>query len=226
MYLRSRAVCVGAVAVGLVDHEHVGDLQDARLRGLDAVAHARREQHERRVGQRHDLDLGLTDADGLHDARRRTRPRPARAAPAASPRTRPPRWPRVAIERMKTPGSVAWSPIRTRSPSSAPPENGAGRVDGEHADPLVLLAESTHQRGRGRRLADAGSAGEADDLGAPGVRGERPPPPGAAAALPSSTREISRATARGSPSRARSTSPVTSTAVATAKDTRPWRARG
>ncbi len=37
---------------------------------------------------------------------------------------RPPRWPRVAIERMNTSGSVAWSCIRTRSPSSAPPENG------------------------------------------------------------------------------------------------------
>ena len=31
---------------------------------------------------------------------------------------------RLAIERMKTPSSVAWSCMRTRSPSSAPPENG------------------------------------------------------------------------------------------------------
>ena len=37
---------------------------------------------------------------------------------------RPPRCPRVAIERMNTPSSVACSPIRTRSPSNAPPENG------------------------------------------------------------------------------------------------------
>ena len=39
-------------------------------------------------------------------------------------RARPPRWPRVAIERMKTPGSVAWSCMRTRSPRMAPPVNG------------------------------------------------------------------------------------------------------
>ena len=37
---------------------------------------------------------------------------------------RPPRWPREAIDRMKTPPSVAWSCMRTRSPSRAPPENG------------------------------------------------------------------------------------------------------
>ena len=36
----------------------------------------------------------------------------------------PPRCPRVAIERMKTPGSVACSCMRTRSPSSAPPVYG------------------------------------------------------------------------------------------------------
>jgi hypothetical protein len=37
---------------------------------------------------------------------------------------RPPRWPRVAIDRMNTPSSSAWSPMRTRSPRIAPPENG------------------------------------------------------------------------------------------------------
>ena len=36
----------------------------------------------------------------------------------------PPRCPRVAIERMKTPSSVAWSAMRTRSPRMAPPEKG------------------------------------------------------------------------------------------------------
>ncbi len=37
---------------------------------------------------------------------------------------RPPRWPREAIDRMKTSGSAVCSAIRMRSPSSAPPENG------------------------------------------------------------------------------------------------------
>jgi hypothetical protein len=37
---------------------------------------------------------------------------------------RPPRWPRLPIERMKTSGSRKWSASRMRSPSSAPFENG------------------------------------------------------------------------------------------------------
>ena len=36
----------------------------------------------------------------------------------------PPRWPRVPIERMKTPGSRKWSESLIRSPSSAPCVNG------------------------------------------------------------------------------------------------------
>jgi hypothetical protein len=44
-----------------------------------------------------------------------------RAAPCVA-EARPPRCPRVAIERMKTPGSSVWRCMRRRSPSSAPPE--------------------------------------------------------------------------------------------------------
>ena len=39
-------------------------------------------------------------------------------------RARPPSEPRVAIERMKTPGSSACACMRMRSPSTAPPVNG------------------------------------------------------------------------------------------------------
>src|SRR2546425_9446392 len=57
----------------------------------------------------------------------RTRFRPAasmRSTASAAARDRPPRAPRVAIERMKTPGSRARSLMRIRSPRIAPPENG------------------------------------------------------------------------------------------------------
>ena len=36
----------------------------------------------------------------------------------------PPKWPRVARERMNTPSSVAWRCMRTRSPRMAPPLKG------------------------------------------------------------------------------------------------------
>src|SRR6476659_6411714 len=51
-----------SLTVGLVDDEDVTDLEDAGLGGLDAVAHAGGEEHDRRVGQARDLDLGLADA--------------------------------------------------------------------------------------------------------------------------------------------------------------------
>ena len=134
---RSRPYLVGALAVGLVDHEHVADLEDAGLRGLDAVAHAGREEHDGGVGQRRDLDLALARRPRSRRAPRRSRPRRARAAPAGSStparrggRGRP-------SSGCRRPSSSAWSPIRTRSPSSAPPENGDDGSIGQHADPLA-----------------------------------------------------------------------------------------
>ena len=59
----------------------------------------------------------------------------------------------MAIERMKTPGSVAWSCMRTRSPRMAPPLKGDGGIDGQDRDLLVLGPEVPDQRARERRLA-------------------------------------------------------------------------
>ena len=118
----SRDRAVGAVAVGLVDDEDVGDLEDAGLDRLDVVAHARAPARRRRCRRR-----------------ARCRPRPAPRPPSRRGRRRSPRRrarrrrrrsrgrgrpgaPRVAIERMKTPGSVACSCMRI-----AVAEDGAAR---------------------------------------------------------------------------------------------------
>ena len=85
---------------------------------------------------------------------------------------RPPRWPRVPIERMKTPGSRKWSVRRMRSPSSAPCVNG---LDGStEITPTVwsCAADVADERADQARLADAGRAGDADRVGAAGVRVE------------------------------------------------------
>ena len=71
-----------------------------------------------------DLDLDLADADGLDEDPRAGPTASSRRMASGVARARPPRWPRVAIERMNTPGSVAWSCMRTRSPRMAPPVNG------------------------------------------------------------------------------------------------------
>ena len=63
--LEVAAGLVGALAVGLVDHEHVGDLHQAGLVGLHAVTPARVDHDDGGVGLAGDLDLHLADADGL-----------------------------------------------------------------------------------------------------------------------------------------------------------------
>src|SRR5262245_28938632 len=73
----------------------------------------------------------------------------------------PPSAPRVAIERMNTPGSRKCSDSRIRSPSSAPPRNG---------DLAVLHALVADQRADQGRLAGAGRPREADHGGVAGAR--------------------------------------------------------
>ena len=61
--LRRRALGTGPVA--LVDDDDVGDLEQARLDGLDLVAHLRRLEDDRRVGRGRHLHLALAGADRL-----------------------------------------------------------------------------------------------------------------------------------------------------------------
>ena len=62
---------------------------------------------------------------------------------------------------------MAWSCIRTRSPSSAPPENGEDGSTASTPTRLPCSAVRRDQRRRRGRLADAGRAGQADDLAWP-----------------------------------------------------------
>ena len=86
---------------------------------------------------------------------------------------RPPSAPRLAIERMNTPGSRKWSVRRIRSPSSAPLVNGEdGSMERTATDALTLALE-LGQRAHERRLAHSGRPGEADDGGAAGLGVDR-----------------------------------------------------
>ena len=69
---------------------------------------------------------------------RRTRRRPSAGAPRAPRAASPPSAPRLAIERMKTPGSRKCSTRRIRSPSTAPPLN--GEVGSTERTPTVAPA--------------------------------------------------------------------------------------
>ena len=69
---RSRRVSSAPGSVGLVDHEHVGDLEQPGLVGLHGVAPAGVHHHDGGVGGAGHLHLHLADADGLDQ-----HPRPA-----------------------------------------------------------------------------------------------------------------------------------------------------
>ena len=58
---------IGAGAIGLVDHEDVGDLHQAGLVRLHAVAPSRVDDDDRRIGLAGDLDLDLAHANGLDE---------------------------------------------------------------------------------------------------------------------------------------------------------------
>ena len=74
---------------------------------------------------------------------------------------------------MNTPGSSAWRCIRTRSPSNAPPENGELGSIAITPTRLARGAVVCDQRVDERRLARAGIAGDADDVGLSGMREQR-----------------------------------------------------
>ena len=128
---------LGAVAVGLVDDEHVGDLEQPRLHHLHRVARLGHQDDHDRVGEPHDVELGLPDADRLdedvvhaegveqaHDVARRARQAAVRCR--ASTRLR-----------MKTPGIE-----EVRLHADAIAEHGAAgerarRIDRDDADAVA-----------------------------------------------------------------------------------------
>ena len=85
---------------------------------------------------------------------------------------RPPSRPPAAIERMKTARSAGSTAIRARSPSSAPPERFDDGSTASTATERSSRAPGAHELRQQRRLADAGRAGDADDVG-PRLAAER-----------------------------------------------------
>ena len=108
------------VAVGLVDGDDVGELEQAALDALQLVARARDGHHDENIDHVGDGGLGLADADRLDqhhvvagsldesDGLARGLGTPPKLSPAGE-------------GRMKAAGSVASRPIRVLSPRIEPP---------------------------------------------------------------------------------------------------------
>ena len=171
----SRAAALASVAVravGLVDRDHVGQLEHALLDALQLVAGAGQRQQQERVDHLGDGGLGLADADGLDqddvvagrlDHHHRLAGGLGDAAERAGGRRR-------ADERGRVDGQPGHPGLVAEDAAA-----GAGRrrVDGEHRDPVAGRGQLGAERVDERRLADAGHAGDADPPGLAGVRGER-----------------------------------------------------
>ena len=164
---------VGAVPVGLVDHEDVGDLEDARLDRLDRVAHARARAAPAwcRRGEATSTSAWPTPTVSTSTT---SQPAPSSTRTACGvAAASPPRWPaaghRADVDARV--GRVVLHPDPVAEDRAAGER--AGRVDGEHADPMPAGAKRPDQLVGGGRLAHSRRAGQADDLGPAGVRGER-----------------------------------------------------
>ena len=155
---------VGAGPVGLVDHEHVGDLHEAGLAGLHGIAPPGGDHDHGRVGLGHDVDLHLPDPDRLEDhpgiAGGGEDPHRLgggdRQSPDVTPRGHGPDEHAV-VERVLAHAH----PV---SEQGAPGERG-GRVDRQHGDRVAPLSHRLEQRAGQGRLAGAGRTGDPDGGG-------------------------------------------------------------
>ena len=151
-------VAIGTIV--LVEHEHIGDLEEPGLGGLDLVARFGRDDDERRVGDSRDVELTLANADRLDQhvviARGLEHVRTVRdcGAQAAERATRR----HAADEDASVGGDVVHA--------YAVAEHGAARertrwIDGDHGNGAGR-AQRPDELHRERRFACAGRARDAD----------------------------------------------------------------
>lgn len=151
----------GERKIGFVDHQHIGDFEDAGLDRLHVVAQSRCIHHHAHIGDLGDLDFRLAGADGFHHhdiaarsvedvdhARRRAR----QSAEMAAAGERPDEHARIG-GMLRHADTVA--------------QNGAAgerrrRIDRDDADALAALAQLADIGRDQRGLAGTRRAGEAD----------------------------------------------------------------
>ena len=162
---------IGTGAVGLVDDEDVGDLEDAGLEGLDGIAHAGDGDDDGGVGGGGDIDLILTGADGLEDDDivaggvedgGDIAGSFAEAAEGAAGG-------HAAEEDAGISGEVLHPDAVAEECAAGV---GAGGVDGDDADGVAAAALFAGECADDGAFAGAGGAGDTDDSGVAGARVE------------------------------------------------------
>ena len=153
---------IGAVAVGLVEHEDVGDLEDPRLDRLDVVAQPWHRDDQHRIDARHHVDLVLADAHRLDD-------HPVEAGGVenvggVAGRAREPAHRAARRHRADEDSRVGRQTLHADPVA----EEGAtgerrGRIDAENADGLAAAAALLRQAIDEGALAGARRTGDSDD---------------------------------------------------------------
>ena len=190
---------VAARSVGLVHDGTSATSSRPALWVWMASPHPGVDDDDRRVGRAGDLDLDLTDADGLDD--HPGDPDGVEHLHGLRVAPRPPRWPRLAIERMKTSASSTWPCMRTRSPRIAPPVNGLVGSTASTPTGRAVPADAPDQPVGERRLPRGAPVMSRPSTARP-VWGYRPASTSTAPGPPASIRDRSRASAPRSPARA------------------------
>ena len=192
--------------VALVDGDHVGDLHDPGLERLDRVARARHEDEQDGVGDPDHLDLALPGADRLEEEQvlaggvEHERGLQRRLGEPAEVAARPHR----ADEDLRVEEVVGEADAVAEERALG---ERARRVDGDRRRRSVPSpADEPDERAIRLDLPTPGGPGDADRVGAAGLRVELPDRARTASGSPFSTSVIARATARRSPSRTPSTS--------------------
>ena len=151
---------VGQLAVGLVDDDEVGELDDAALHSLQLVARARSEEQHEQVDHAGHRNLRLADSNGLdeHDVEagglthQERFTRAPRHAPERSPRRR------RADERLGSPRELLHARLVAED---RPAAAHARRVDREHRNAMPRIHEVQAERFDERRLPRARRAADA-----------------------------------------------------------------
>ena len=163
---------LSAFAIAFINHEDVGNFHDAGFDGLHIIAHAGDKNHDGDIGEPHDIDFILADAYGFdHD---RSRPEASSTvATSAVARASPPSDPRVAMLRIKMPGSAEMILHADAVAKNRAARVGTGWIDRDDADAAVLLLFMAIVLGKlidQRALARSGRASQANGAGVAGIR--------------------------------------------------------
>ncbi|OPZ59575.1 MAG: hypothetical protein BWY88_00713 [Synergistetes bacterium ADurb.Bin520] len=160
------AIC--SIAISLVDHEDIGYFHDTRLHDLDVVPHAGDQQKAYRIGNLHDIYLGLPHSHRLdehHVLAAGVEDQGGLVGGLTQPPQRPPASHAPDEDRRIQGVALHAEPVA----QDGPPREGTGGIHRHHSHGSPLLLEAHDQLVREGAFPRPGAPGDAHDVGPPRV---------------------------------------------------------